>query len=135
VSILSDSLGLMTQGTSSRSIHIIAELVEQGVKLYELEELRRSFMKKSVELMRYKGQLLQRVEFFDGNRIATITIPWEEIERYSPHYNPSMLVIDEMRFVENVQVAIAFKVYRDGKITAKIRCNPGAAIGAELAAR
>ena len=38
VSILSDSLGLISEGTSARSIHIIAELVESGVRLAELED-------------------------------------------------------------------------------------------------
>jgi nanoRNase/pAp phosphatase (c-di-AMP/oligoRNAs hydrolase) len=33
----------------------------------------------------------------------------------------------------DVQVAIVFKSYDDGKITAAIRCNPTAGIAAELA--
>lgn len=132
-SILSDSLGLMTDNTSARSIHIIAELVDKGVKLPALEEARRDFMRKSPELLSYKGDLLKRVEFFNGNQIATITIPWEEIEKYSSLYNPSMLVIDDMRLVEDTDIAIAFKVYKDGKITAKIRANYGTPIAADLA--
>ncbi len=62
-----------------------------------------------------------------------ITIPWEEIEKYSHEYNPSILVLDEMRFVEKVAVAVAFKTYPDGRITAKLRANHGYNIAAELA--
>lgn len=133
ISILSDSLGLMSQGTTARSIHIIGELVEAGVNLAELDNARRSLMRKSPELTRYKGELLQRVEYHDNNRVATVTIPWEEIEKYSQAYNPSMLVIDDMRLTEGTDVAIAFKVYKDGKITGKIRCNYGITIGNQLA--
>ena len=133
VSILSDSLGLMTEATSARSIEIISELVRDGVKLHELEEARRLLMKKSPDLLRYKGRLIERIEYYSDNRIATVTIPWEEIEEFSHAYNPSMLVLDEMRFVEGVEVAIAFKVYNNGRITGKIRCNPGGPIAAELA--
>lgn len=133
VSILSDSLGLMTDATTARSIHIIAELVEGGVKLPEIENLRRELNRKSPELTRYKGELLQRVEYFDDNRVATVTIPWPEIEKYSPEYNPSILVIDDMRMTTNTALAIAFKVYQDGRITGKIRCNYGYPIGAKLA--
>ncbi|HLB66786.1 MAG TPA: DHH family phosphoesterase [Candidatus Saccharimonadales bacterium] len=133
ISILSDSLGLISEGTSARSIHIIAELVENGVKLAELENARREMMRKSIELTRYKGKLLERIEYFDDNRIATITIPWSEIEKYSHAYNPSMLVIDDMRLTEGTDVAIAFKVYHDGKVTAKIRCNYGRTIANDLA--
>ena len=50
-------------------------------------------------------------------------IPWEEIQAYSDQYNPSMLVLDEMRLVEGVEVACAIKTYPDGKLTGKLRCN------------
>lgn len=133
MAILSDSLGLTSEGTSARSIHIIAELVEGGVKLAEIEDARRANMRREPELIHYKGRLLERVEFFSDDRVATITIPWEEIEEFSPLYNPPMLVIDDMRMGKNVAVAIAFKVYRDGKVTGKIRCNYGQGIADKLA--
>jgi bifunctional oligoribonuclease and PAP phosphatase NrnA len=133
VSILSDSLGLMSEGTSARSISIIAELVEGGVSLSQLDADRRNLMRKSLELTKYKGRLLQRVELHADDRIATITIPWSEIQEYSHAYNPSMLVLDEMRMIESVDVAIAFKQYPDGKVTGKIRCNQEKKIAADLA--
>lgn len=131
--IMADSLGLVTEATSARSIHIIAELVEGGVSLAELEHARRALMRKSPELTHYKGELLQRVEYFSDDRIAIVTIPWEEIEKYSPQYNPSMLVIEDMRMTIDTDIAIAFKTYKGGRITAKIRCNQNAPIAADLA--
>ncbi len=133
ISIMSDSLGLISEGTSPRSIHIIGELVEAGVSLALLDNARRELIRKSPELVKYKGQLLQRVEYADNNRVATITIPWEEIERYSHSYNPSVLVLDDMRLTEGTDIAIAFKLYSGNKVTAKIRCNYGKAIGNKLA--
>lgn len=131
--IMADSLGLTTEATSARSIHIIGELVEAGVQLAELEYERRLLMRKSPELVAYKGQLLQRIEYFTDSKIATVTIPWADIEMYSPEYNPSMLVMEDMRMTVGVKVAIAFKLYKDGKITGKIRCNQGSPIAAQLA--
>lgn len=133
ISILSDSLGLMTEATTARSIHIIAELVESGVNLAELDSARRELMRKSIEIVRYKGELLQRIEYHDNDRVATITIPWKEIEKYSNAYNPSMLVLDDMRLSEGTDIAIAFKEYKDKKITAKIRANFGKGIADKLA--
>jgi phosphoesterase RecJ-like protein len=133
VSILSDSLGLMTQATTPRSIHIIAELVEAGVNLPELDEARRETMRKSAELVRYKGELLQRIQYHSDNQIATITIPWEEIEKFSSQYNPSILVLEDMRLTDDVKIAVAFKTYHNQRITAKIRCNYRFGIGKELA--
>lgn len=133
IGILSDSLGLMSTATTARSIRIIAELVESGVNLPEIDNARRATMKRESELIHYKGRLLERVEFHNDERIAIVTIPWDEIEKYSPLYNPSMLVLDDMRLAKNTDVAIAFKVYKDGRITAKIRCNYGRAIADKLA--
>ncbi len=131
--IMADSLGLTSEGTSPRSIHIVGELAENGVSIAALEARRRELMRKSPELIAYKGRLLERIEYHDKNRIATITIPWVEIEKYSHAYNPSMLVLDEMRGAEEVAIAIAFKLYKDGKITAKIRANYGKAVAGEIA--
>jgi hypothetical protein len=71
----------------------------------------------------YKGVLLQRIEYFLDGKLALVHIPFEEIEQYSDKYNPSVLVLDEMRLVENVQIAIAIKTYPDGKLTGKLRSN------------
>ena len=130
---MSDSLGLTSEATSARSIHIVAELVEGGVSLAELESARRDGLRRDSELIHYKGRLLQRVEFVADERLALLTIPWEEIERFSPLYNPAMLVIDDMRLAKNTQMAIVFKLYGDGKITAKIRTNYGSNVADKLA--
>lgn len=131
--IMSDSLGLVTEATSARSIHIIAELVEGGVSLAALEHKRRELMRKSPAIVHYKGELLQRVEYYADNQIATVTIPWKEIEEFSPLYNPSMLVLEDMRMTTGTHIAIAFKLYKDNRVTAKIRANVGYPIAGKLA--
>lgn len=132
-SILSDSLGLTSEATSSRSIEVVSELVAQGVKIPELEEKRRAMHKKSPELLAYKAELLGRIEYSEDQQIATVDIPFDEIEKYSHEYNPSVLVLDEMRMIKGVKLAIAFKTYPNGRITAKLRANYGYGIAAELA--
>ncbi len=133
VAILSDTLGLTTENTSAQTVYAVAEMVEKGVSLSELEASRREIQNKSPELVRYKGELLKRIEYYDNDRIAFLTIPWEEIEHYSPMYNPSMLVIEDMRLTTNTKVAIVIKLYPDGKITGKIRTNYKYPIAAKLA--
>jgi phosphoesterase RecJ-like protein len=132
-SIMADSLGLVTEATSARSIAIISELVAGGVNLAELEHKRRALMRKSPALTHYKGELLQRIEYHADDRVATVDIPFSEIEVYSPDYNPSMLVMEDMRLTTNTDIAIAFKIYTNGKVTGKIRCNQNAPIAADLA--
>ena len=131
--ILSDSLGLTTEDVSAKSIRAVADLVDKGVNLAELDSRRRKLQKKSPRILEYKGKLLGRIEYEADQSIAIILIPWEEIEKFSHEYNPPMLVLDEMRQVEKVKTAIAFKLYPDGRITAKIRSNFGSPIAAKLA--
>ncbi|HSX28816.1 MAG TPA: DHH family phosphoesterase [Candidatus Saccharimonadales bacterium] len=131
--ILSDSLGLMSEGTTARTVRIVSELMERGVNLSALDQSRRELMKKPIEILEYKGRLLQRIEYYLDDQLAIITIPWDEISQYSDRYNPSMLVLDEMRLVDNVRIAIALKTYPDGKMTAKIRTNPSGAIADKVA--
>lgn len=132
-SIMSDSLGLTTSSTTPESFRVMADLVERGVDLAKLDSARRELMKKEQKLIPYKGELLQRVVFDGEGRIASIVVPWKEIEIYSPIYNPTMLVIDDIRMTVGVKIAIGYKVYKDGKITGKIRCNFGSAIANDLA--
>lgn len=124
-SIFSDSLGLISESTTGDSIRVVADLVDKGVSLARLDAERREYQKKQPELIGYKGDLLKRVKYADDGNIGYITIPWSEIEKYSPLYNPSMLVIDEIRQVIGVKIAVAFKSYPDGRITAKLRANYG----------
>ncbi|HEX9679672.1 MAG TPA: bifunctional oligoribonuclease/PAP phosphatase NrnA [Candidatus Saccharimonadales bacterium] len=132
-SIMSDSLGLTSPKTTAKTIYHLAELVELGANLTRLDELRRALNKKPVDIFYYKGQLFERVELALDGRVALVVIPWEEIEQYSDAYNPSMLIIDEMRLIEGVEVAAAFKTYPDGKITCKLRANPTARFMNEVA--
>lgn len=132
-SILGDTQGLSNQLTSAETYRVMAELTEAGVDRSKLEELRRAASKMPVSILQYKGELLKRTEFALDNQIATVTIPQDEITRFSPLYNPGPLVQGDLLQTQSVKVAIVFKTYDDGKITGAIRCNAGAGIAAELA--
>lgn len=133
ISIMADSLGLSNEQTTSRSIHVLAELVEHGANLSALDAKRREYSAKSPDIITYKGKLLQRIEYLCDNQLAIVTIPWEEIQTYSPIYNPSVLVLEELRMAQGVKIAVALKLYPDGKITGKLRCNFGVRIAGEVA--
>ena len=123
VSIQSDSLGLTTASTTAESFEVCADLIRLGAVPTDIEDARRELMRKSPRILSYKGQLIERIEYFNDGRTAYIHIPFEEIHEYSNEYNPTMLVLDEMRLVTGVDVAIGIKTYPDGKLTGKIRSN------------
>lgn len=121
--ILSDSLGLSTESVSSETLRVAAALVDLGAAPSVIEGRRRQFMKKSAEILSYKGELIGRIEYLLDGNLALIHIPWEDIQQYSDQYNPSVLVLEEMLLVEGVRVAVAIKTYPDGKVTGKIRAG------------
>lgn len=123
IAIMSDSLGLTTQSVTPETYFTLGKLAELGANNSTIEERRRELMKKSPEILKYKGELIGRIEYYLDGVLSLIYIPWEDIQKYSDQYNPSVLVLDEMRLVEKVQIGIAIKTYPDGKLTGKIRTN------------
>ena len=123
IAIMSDSLGLTVQNVTPNTSFTVGKLAELGAHNSEVEKRRREYMKKSAEILKYKGVLLERIEYFLDGKLAVVRIPWEEIKEYSDQYNPSILVLDEMRLVEGVEIGIAIKTYPDGKLTGKLRSN------------
>ncbi len=123
VAIMSDSLGLTTQNVTHETFYVVGKLHELGARNHIIEERRREFMKKSPEILKYKGELIERIEYLLDGKLALVHIPWNEIQQYSDQYNPSVLVLDEMRLVEGVELGIAIKTYPDGKLTGKLRGN------------
>ena len=121
--ISSDTLGLVSASVTSDTMRTMAELIDLGVSPAELDEIRREFMKKSPRILDYKADLIKRIEYSLDNQLATIHIPFEDIQQYSDEYNPNVLILEEMRLVEGVVVAVAIKTYPDGKVTGKIRTS------------
>lgn len=123
ISIQADSLGLTTAATTAESFFASGKLVRLGANPADIENRRRELMKKKPEILAYKGKLIERIEYFNDGRTALIKIPFDEIQKYSNDYNPTMLVLDEMRLVTGVDVAVGVKTYPDGKLTGKLRSN------------
>ena len=121
--ILSDTLGLTTESVTADDFRIAAELTEKGANVANLENRRKEFMKKSPRILDYKADLIKRIEYHLDGQLATIHIPYEDITEYSDEYNPNVLILEEMRLVEGVHVAVAVKTYPDGKVTGKIRAD------------
>lgn len=122
-SMLADSLGLTTEAVGPDNVQLVADMLRAGASMAEIDTRRRGYMKKSPEIVTYKGILLQRVEYLLEGKLAWVVIPWDEIQKYSPQYNPSMLALEELRNTEGVELSVAVKTYPDGKITGKLRAN------------
>lgn len=123
IAIMSDSLGLTTPNVTPETFFAAGKLAELGASNATIEERRREFMKKSPDILAYKGKLIERIEYYLDGRLAIVHVPFEEIEQYSDQYNPGALIGDELRLVEGVEVSAVIKTYPDGKLTARLRTN------------
>lgn len=132
-SILADSLGLSSEGTTAGTYRIMADLIDGGVDRPALEEARRALMKMPEAIFRYKAKLIERTELFADGKVALVTVPQDELNKYSPLYNPAPLIQTDMLQTEGVVTAIVLKLYQDGRVTGSIRTNPQGAIAADLA--
>ena len=121
--ISSDTLGLVSASVTSETMRTMAALIDLGVSPAELDERRREFMKKSPRILDYKADLIKRIEYSLDGTLATVHIPFEDIQQYSDEYNPNVLILEEMRLIQGVVVAVAIKTYPDGKVTGKIRTS------------
>jgi len=131
--ILADTQGLSNDLSSAETYRVMASLVELGVNRPKLEEQRREYNRMPPEIFRYKAKLIERTEFIADGRIAWVGVPQNEINTYSPLYNPVPLIQTDMLQTSGVALAIVFKVYDDGKITGAIRANVGYGIADQLA--
>ena len=131
--LLSDTLGLTSASVTAETFEIAADLMRLGANISVLEDKRREYMKKSPRILDYKADLIRRIEYSLDGALATVHIPWEDIQEYSDEYNPNVLILEEMRLVEGVKVAVAIKTYPDGKVTGKIRCDSSAPIAEKVA--
>ena len=131
--LLSDTLGLTSISVTAETFEVAADLTRLGANISVLEDRRREFMKKSQRILDYKADLIKRIEYHLDGTLATVHIPWDDIREYSDEYNPNVLILEEMRLVEGVEVAIAIKTYPDGKLTGKIRCSSNSAIADQIA--
>lgn len=121
--ISSDTLGLVSPSVSADTMRVMASLIDLGADPAKLDEERREFMKKSPRILDYKADLIKRVDYSLDGVLATVHIPFDEIQKYSDEYNPNVLILEELRLVEGVVVAIAVKTYPDGKVTGKVRSS------------
>lgn len=119
--ILSDTLGLSSASVTSETFTVVADLVSRGLSVYQLDENRREYAKKSRKILNYKADLIKRVEYYLDDTLATVHIPWDDIAEYSDEYNPNVLILEELRMVHGIEVSVAIKTYPDGKVTGKLR--------------
>lgn len=131
--ILGDTQGLANDLAKPSTFRTMADLTELGAERPHLEELRRELSKMPESIYRYKGTLIAHTEFAAEGGIAYVVVPQDEINEFSPLYNPAAVIQGDMLQTNGVKLAIVFKTYDTGRVTAALRANTGYGIAGELA--
>jgi len=132
-SILSDTLGLSTEATTSSTYRRMAEMLEAGVDRYALDESRKLLSKMDPSVYMYKADLIKRTEFYGDNKeVALVVIPEDELYSVGTLYNPAPLILNEMTMVEGVKMAIVIKRYKN-RVTGALRATSQAPVANKIA--
>ncbi|MBP9852974.1 MAG: hypothetical protein QG629_715 [Patescibacteria group bacterium] len=131
--VLGDTQGLTNNLTTTTTYRLMATLTEVGADRSKLEELRREYGKMPESIYRYKGDLIAKTELHTAGKVALVHVPQDEINTFSPLYNPAALIQFDMLQIKNIAIAIVLKSYDDGRVTGALRANLGYPICGKLA--
>ncbi len=121
--IMADTLGLSTPTTTAETVDAVAQMVRTGVDLSELRRRREIAGALEPDLLKYKGELLQRVEYYAEGRIAIAVINPTELKSYAERHDPADLINQEMRTVKGVQIAAILRNYDSEAYGRKIKIS------------
>ncbi len=118
--ILADTAGFTNTNSTAAAVRTVADLVDAGADLHELYARKRAADALSPDLLHYKGQLLERVEFVAEGKVAVNWATPAELKEFSEMHDPADLVNKEALFSQNVLVSAFLRDY-GGKIKISLR--------------
>jgi len=123
VAISTDTGSFQFPSTTQRTLEIASELVGLGLDVGDInQKTYHSAPMRKVELLR---ELLNTLEMAESGRIADWQLPYEVQEKLSLTPDDSEGLIDLIRGVDTVEVAIFFEELKGGKIRVSMRSkNP-----------
>ena len=117
--ISTDTGSFRYANTTARTFEIASELIKTGVNAAAIaNKLYESYPKRRVLLL---GEILPKAEFAAGDRIASLVLTNETKERLGIQPDDIDGLIDSVRSVEPVLVALFFEELPEGKIRLSMR--------------
>ena len=119
VAISTDTGSFRYPNTRARTFEIAAHLISAGVNAGELaRHLYDSYPKRRILLL---GELLRNARFDAEDRVASLSLTRETKDRYQVKPEDIDGLIDSIRAVDTVAVAIFFEELEDGRIRISMR--------------
>ncbi|MFV1994484.1 MAG: bifunctional oligoribonuclease/PAP phosphatase NrnA [Verrucomicrobiales bacterium] len=126
--ISTDTGSFQYPNTTARTFEIGAELIKRGVDVGAISQsLYESYPFRRIELLR---ELLNVLQISAGGKVASWTLTQEIIRRYRVEPGDSEGLIDIIRSVRGVVVAVFFEEMGEGKVRVSCRSkDPAADVG------
>jgi phosphoesterase RecJ-like protein len=125
VAISTDTGSFQYPNTSARTFEIAAELVQAGVNVGRIsQQLYENFPRRRVELLR---ELLGTMRFEADGKIATFSLSMEAAKRLGVLPEDNEGLIDHLRAIRGVVIAVFFEELADGKVRVSMRSKDEAA--------
>jgi phosphoesterase RecJ-like protein len=119
VAISTDTGSFRYPNTAGRTFEIAAQLISSGVNAGEIaRRLYDSYPKRRILLL---GELLRDTRFDAEDRVASLTLTRQTKDRYQVKPEDIDGLIDSIRAVDTVIVAIFFEELEDGRIRISMR--------------
>jgi phosphoesterase RecJ-like protein len=123
--ISTDTGSFQYPNTTARTFEIAAELVRRGVNVGRLsQQLYESYPRRRLELLR---ALLESMRFEADGRVASFSLSLKTAGRLGVLPEDNEGLIDHLRAVRGVVVAIFFEELADGKVRVSMRSKSDAA--------
>lgn len=123
--ISTDTGSFQYSNTTARTFEIAAELVHHGLDLGPLNQLLyESYPRRRIELLR---SLLDTMRFEAGGKIASFSLSLKVAAELGVEPEDNEGLIDHLRAIEGVMVAVFFEELPDGKIRVSMRSKSDAA--------
>jgi len=125
VAISTDTGSFQYPNTTARTLEIAAELVRAGVKVGEVsQKLYESYPRRRIELLR---ELLGTMRFGADGKIASFSLSLDSALRLGVLPEDNEGLIDHLRAIQGVIVAVFFEELPDGKVRVSMRSKNEAA--------
>ena len=123
VAISTDTGSFQYPSTTTRTYEIGAELVKLGVNVGNLSQrLYESYPRRRIELLK---SLLNALQFSSNDRVASFALTQETSKSLGVKPDDNEGLIDTIRAVEGVIVAVFFEELEDGRVRVSLRSkNP-----------
>lgn len=117
--ISTDTGSFQYQNTTARTFEIAADVLRCGIKVGELsQKLYESYPRRRIELLRV---LLDRMRFDGDGKVASFSLPLATANELGVIPEDNEGLIDHLRAIQGVIVAIFFEELEDGKVRVSMR--------------